>query len=83
MLPSLVAVTSTPRVMPATSIQPVLALARSTGGRGRGLPVAALGWGEVVVAVAVVDRTTTSAAANEDDEDDCDGVVGRSRRAWR
>ena len=81
MLPSLVAVTSTPRVMPATSIQPVLALARSTGGRGRGLPVAALGWGEVVV--AVVDRTTTSAAANEDDEDDCDGVVGRSRRAWR
>ena len=33
--------------------------------------------------MAVVDRTTTSAAANEDDEDDCDGVVGRSRRAWR
>ena len=56
-MPSLVAITKTPRTMPATSIQPALAHARRTEGE---------------VTVAVVERTTTSAAAKEDDDDDED-----------
>ena len=77
-MPSLVIITSTPRVIPATSIQPDLALVRRTGGRERVLPVDAVGGGAMVV--AVVERTTTSAAAAKDDDeddDDCDvGCIG-------